>query len=363
MTSRLPRWLAPAAVAVVIFTGIALAGGATDHFRFCDLIRIGHFLRPGVLAPCPAHPAVAGYDGQFYFAIAHDPFLRNPETAASLDDSLRFRRILYPIAAWLLSAGHPTLLPYSLVLVNVTAGGVLIAVLAALAIRMRLSPWWSLLVALFGGVWMPIARDLTEPLQLMLLAIGMSVGSAFALLLASLAKETAVVALVTETVRTAQARLWRRAAVFGAATLAVAGWALFVRFFVTGPHDSSIFAQFLRPPGAPLIVLAQTLTREPIRATLIAGGLAICVLVVVRLARVRDGAAWAAAAYAAVELGAGAESWHDPVDFYRQMAGAVVLVFVSWAQSRDRLGYTVLWLGALTGGLSALLLAVGQLPR
>ena len=73
----LPRWLAPAAVAVVIFTGIALAGGATDHFRFCDLIRVGHFLRPGVLAPCPAHPAVAGYDGQFYYAIARGPWHRH----------------------------------------------------------------------------------------------------------------------------------------------------------------------------------------------------------------------------------------------------------------------------------------------
>src|SRR5260370_29549595 len=124
-----------------------------------------------------------------------------------------------------------------------------------------------------------------------------------------------------------------------------------------------MFAQWVGQSGGAVNVRGQTLTRAPIRATLVAGGLAICVLVVVRLARERDGAAWAAAAYAAVELGAGAESWHDPVDFYRQMAGAVVLVFVSWAQSRDRLGYTVLWLGALTGGLSALLLAVGQLPR
>lgn len=316
-----------------------------------------------MLAPCPAHPAAAGYDGQFYFAIAHDPFLRNADTAASLDDSLRFRRILYPLAAWMVSAGRASLLPYSLVLVNVLAGAALIAVLAAMAIRLRLSPWWALLVGLFGGVWMPIARDLTEPLQLLFLAIGMSAGSAIALLLASLAKETAVVALVTETLRTLRARLWRRAGAFGLAALAVVGWALFVRFFVSGPHESSIFAQFLRPPGAPLIVLVQTLPTEPIRSILIAGGLAICLLVVVRLARVRDGAAWAAAAYAAVELGAGAESWHDPVDFYRQMAGAVVLVFVSWAQARDRLGFAVLWLGALTGGFSALLLAVGHLPR
>jgi hypothetical protein len=351
------------AVALTIYAGIAVAGGATDHFRFCDLIRIGHFLRPSALTPCPAHPTAAGYDGQFYFAIAHDPFLRNPDTAASLDDSLRYRRILYPLTAWLVSAGRPSLLPDALVIVNVGAGGALIAVLAAMAIRLRLSPWWSLLVALFGGVWMPIARDLTEPLQLMLLAIGMTTGSALALLLSSLAKETSVVALVTETLRTMRARLWLRASAFGLATIGVVGWTLFVRVFVTGPQASSIFGQFLRPPGAPLIVLVQTVAREPIRATLIAGGLAICVLVVARVARTHDGAAWAAAAYAAVQLGAGAESWHDPVDFYRQMAGAVVLVFISWAQTRDRLGLAVLWLGALTGGFSALLLAAGHLPR
>ena len=359
----LPAWLPPAAIATVMFIGFALAAGHTDHFRFCDLIRVGHFVRPSVLEPCPAHPGVIGYDGQFYFAIAHDPFLRNPDTVASLDDTLRYRRILYPVSAWLLSAGHPALLPYTLILVNVIAAGALIAVLSAVALRSQLNPYWALLVALFGGVWMPITRDLTEPLQLVFLAAGMAAGSAGLVLLASLAKETAAVALVTELLRTLRARLWRQAGAFTAATIAVLGWVIFVRFFVSGARESSIFAQFLHPPGAPLFVLAGTVPGEPARFLLVAGGLAICVLVVARLKFVRNPAALAAAAYAAVELGAGAANWHDTVDLYRQMAGAVVLVFISWAQSKDRLGVIALWLGAAMGVVSMLLLALGRLPR
>ncbi len=51
-----------------------------------------------------AHPA--GYDGQFYRYLAHDPFLREG-TSAYLDAPLlRSRRILVPLAACLLAAGQ-----------------------------------------------------------------------------------------------------------------------------------------------------------------------------------------------------------------------------------------------------------------
>ncbi len=66
-------------------------------------------------APVAAeHPyrfaASAGWDGQWYHAIAHDPLLRRG-TADAMDDSrdsarLRYRRILIPTAAWLLAAGN-----------------------------------------------------------------------------------------------------------------------------------------------------------------------------------------------------------------------------------------------------------------
>src|SRR5207249_3234378 len=170
---------APALASLAFFLGVALAAGREDGFRYCAMIRIGGFVDESLVAPCPRPQAGTGYDGQFYFAIAHDPFLTRPETAASLDDSaLRYRRILYPLAAWLLAAGSWPLLPYTLVAVNVIAATALVAIAALAASRAGRSPWWSLALAAFGGVWMPVARDLTEPLQLVFLAAAMTAASA-----------------------------------------------------------------------------------------------------------------------------------------------------------------------------------------
>ena len=342
----------PTLVALAFFAGVALLAGSTDGFRFCELVHIGPRVQPSLLVPCERE-AGPGYDGQFYFAIAHDPFLTRPETATSLDDSLRYRRILYPLTAWLLSAGQPAALPYALVLINVVAATTLVALAAATAVRAGRSAWWALLLAIFGGVWLPITRDLTEPLQLALLAAGMMTGSATLVLLAGFAKETAGVALTTETARGLLRRQRGVAVRFGAGALVLVAWVIFVRAAVHGSADRTLEGQFLRPPGAPLFVLADSLPNEPARFVVTAIALAICVLAIARIARVRDGAAVAGAAYAAVELGAGYDNWQEPLAVFRAMAGAVVLVYLSWCAARDRIGFVALVLAAGSGILSA----------
>ena len=48
----------------------------------------------------------AGWDGQFYHVIAHDPLLRNSSSLRFLDfQRLRYRRILVPGLAYLLALG------------------------------------------------------------------------------------------------------------------------------------------------------------------------------------------------------------------------------------------------------------------
>jgi len=51
-----------------------------------------------------------GYDGQYYRILAHDPFLRSGGSAYLDNPILRSRRILVPLAAWLLAAGQPALI-------------------------------------------------------------------------------------------------------------------------------------------------------------------------------------------------------------------------------------------------------------
>ena len=100
-------------------------------------------------------------------------------------------------------------------------------------------------------------------------------------------------------------------------------------------------------------MLADSLPKEPARFLVTAIALAVCALAVARVARVRDGAAVAGAAYAAVELGAGYDNWQEPLAVFRAMAGAVVLVYLSWCVARDRVGLIALVLAAASGILSA----------
>src|SRR5262249_17753880 len=49
----------------------------------------------------------AGYDGQFYHFIAHDPWLRHGSAKFVDNPRLRWRRILVPALAWILAVGQP----------------------------------------------------------------------------------------------------------------------------------------------------------------------------------------------------------------------------------------------------------------
>ena len=51
-------------------------------------------------------PDSEGYDGQFYHYIAHDPFMLSDLKSYVDDPSLRYSRILVPLAAYLLATGH-----------------------------------------------------------------------------------------------------------------------------------------------------------------------------------------------------------------------------------------------------------------
>ena len=138
-----------------------------------------------------------GYDGQFAYQIALDPF----EAASYLDiPAYRYQRILYPLLARLLALGQPTLIPWTLILVNITA----IATgtwAAELILRdLRVSRWYALVYGLYGGQLLALRTDLHEPLAygLVMWAIlawakERRIWSMVAFGLAALAKETTLI--------------------------------------------------------------------------------------------------------------------------------------------------------------------------
>jgi hypothetical protein len=103
-----------------------------------------------------------GYDGQYYYAIARDPWHFRIE---GFDyPGARRLRILYPALCWLLSGSNPDLLIPVMPLVNLLAIGSMTWMGALLARRRGLSPWWALLLPLAVNVGMPALRDLTDVL-------------------------------------------------------------------------------------------------------------------------------------------------------------------------------------------------------
>ena len=140
-------------------------------------VLIGRLNAPGRVPGDLSVLSGPGYDGQFYYRLAVDPFhLDGLTNGIRIDSPVRLQRIGYPFLSWLLSGGQSSVVPFALVLVNVLAVGALAGLGAALACSYGRAPAWGLLFGVFSGFVVTLARDLTE-----LLAAALVVGALLAL--------------------------------------------------------------------------------------------------------------------------------------------------------------------------------------
>lgn len=114
-----------------------------------------------------------GYDGQFAYFIARygaeaEPFMDGP--------SLRFQRILYPAAARALAFGNPSLIPWTLIAINVLAHSIGASLIAYLLRKDGGSPWIALAYGLWMGQLLAVRLDLHEPLCM---ALGLGAAAAY----------------------------------------------------------------------------------------------------------------------------------------------------------------------------------------
>lgn len=143
------------------------------------------------------HKGSVGYDGQFYYYIAHDPFILGNSYSHIDFPAYRYQRIIYPLTAWLLSFGQPKLIPYMMVVVNLT--GILLGTYFIILILKHYgrSPWYGLFYASFWGFLLCLLRSLPEPLAITFVVIavysylkGKPIGQCIFLTLAALTQET-----------------------------------------------------------------------------------------------------------------------------------------------------------------------------
>lgn len=200
---RLDSPLAPLLITTIV----------TSLFTFGMLLRSGFNASSFVTAGATfCNPALApnslvisknsgGYDGQFYYRLALDPFTsKRTDFGVTLDiPSYRHQRILYPFMAWALSAGNTNLIPWMMLLINYSALCFLGWLGGVYAQTFKQHALWGLFLSLYPASLLSLTRDLVELLEvsllvssLLLLHRGKQLWGAILLTLATLTKETAL---------------------------------------------------------------------------------------------------------------------------------------------------------------------------
>ncbi len=134
---------------------ILLGSGRTGYTH-------AHQLPPGVLI---ADPGAAGYDGQFYYRLALDPFdWAKTAFGITMDQSYRYTRIGYPFLAWLASLGQHRFVPVALVAVNLVCVAAMAVLGGMFARQSGRHALWGLAFAAYFGLVISVGRDTAEPL-------------------------------------------------------------------------------------------------------------------------------------------------------------------------------------------------------
>jgi hypothetical protein len=134
-------------------------GGDVSALVCADASKIGQWPYEDIHVGFPA----GGFDGQFYYVLARDPWRQYDATVIDLP-AYRHARILYPALAWALSGGDPVRLLWVLPTINLLAIVSLSWLGARLAVHFDRSAWWGVLLPLVLNTGMSALRNLTDPL-------------------------------------------------------------------------------------------------------------------------------------------------------------------------------------------------------
>ena len=172
-----------------------------------------------------------GYDGQMYRYLAHDPFLEKGYTRYMDGPEVRVRRILVPLAAWLLGFGQSAWIDRAYVAVEMIFVALGVYWCARLLERRGRSPWWGLLFVAVPGTMASFDRMLLDG-PLTALFAGFILYSEeqrwkrvwWLAMLAALTRETGLVLIASLVVHQLLRHDWRRAAWFASSAGPVLAW-------------------------------------------------------------------------------------------------------------------------------------------
>ncbi len=153
----------PSVVVGIIYLALIGLVAVTMHYSAFDFIHLGTVWGSHIPS------GTWGYDGQFYYQMA-----RNPFQAYKYMDNAPFREqhIFYPLVVGALSLGQTVLVPYMLLLVNIVSVVVSVELVARLLSTNGFSPWFSLAIGLYFGQAAGMLFDTAEPFTYFLVLLG-----------------------------------------------------------------------------------------------------------------------------------------------------------------------------------------------
>ena len=167
--------LAPAGILLIAATCFVLLRVlVAGHGDISTFVQAGsQFVDPKLAPHGLAVRPGSGYDGQYYYRLALQPWnLSWNAHGITFDMALRRQRILYPWLTWISSAGRAALVPYMLVAVNVLGMAATGLFSGRWSQSLGRHALWGLLPAgYFGLVW-SLSRDLTEITAMALVIAG-----------------------------------------------------------------------------------------------------------------------------------------------------------------------------------------------
>ena len=123
------------------------------------------YSHPNQMSPRISHVPLKGYDGQFYYRLALNPFnWHQTAYGITMDHPYRYTRIGYPLVAWILSLGQHRLVPAVLVVINLICIGIVGWLGGKFARESGRHALWGLLFVAYFGLVISIGRDTSEPL-------------------------------------------------------------------------------------------------------------------------------------------------------------------------------------------------------
>jgi hypothetical protein len=162
------------ALTIAFYSGI-LWSYARHHFQgnITGFICFGDRNIPSRLLPKDAWiwRRTPGYDGQFYYFAARDPFLRLEFHKYDDVPAYRYQRIGYPALVRIASLGNPDLIPLMMLVINIVLIAFSTAIIARLLRQKSMSCWWAMLFPSLSGMLLATIRDLTEPTAVFFLII------------------------------------------------------------------------------------------------------------------------------------------------------------------------------------------------